>query len=654
MTQSEPLARTDSWIRWAWASVAAGILLAVSTGGPDFGRYSDWATAVLSGDIFALRGDEQSPAGVPYSLWAAAPGVLFALASLVLGGTVDLFIASLATGWLAAIAFWCASFVALRRVADGDRTLVVFGLGALFVGTHAGYYSHIYSTEVFAIAFVALLWALAWRRTPWALVDAVAAGSLTALLILVRPFLAVYAMPALWTGLMSGRTDQAGRASGTQGTWTRPAALAIAVALPILAALAQHAVVNRWMTGSPWQSPYSFEGAGFRSVDLANPEFMAVLTHSWHGLLTYHPLFGVAFVALLANLRRADRVVWGATLVAVVVHLWVQAAWYVWWLGTDTFGMRGMAPAALPLVSALVVAIRRAAQRGGFGASLWTGAAMLACAWSMSLLVAGRTQFLSWADLLSSDHHRVTALVAGLVVGVWVFRHLSTPGAGRADARPASAVPGADAGLLAGLAFGYLLLQLVVLEEDRLTRAVLGITGAILVSAGAALVQRLQRPVRRATMAGALRRLGLPAAAIALFCLQSALFARLAVSTERYLASGAPPPRQFRHVGVFPLGEVEDGYAEYLLVDGFDDKKAALRAFLREQGVVRPDDAFLVSRVKEALAADPLLGDVPIDVTSMNGVVQLSSDQTNAEHRARAVEVTASVAGVLKVEDRMR
>jgi len=247
----------------------------------------------------------------------------------------------------------------------------------------------------------------------------------------------------------------------------------------------------------------------------------------------------------------------------------------------------------------------------------------------------------------------VASAAVSLVIGVWVFRHLSTPAAGRPP-RPASAVPGADAGLLAGLAFGYLLLQLFVLEEDRLTRAALGVTGAVVVSAGTALVQWLQQPVRRAAMAGALRRFGLPAAAIALFCLQSALFARLAVSTERHLASGTPPPRQFRHVGVFPLGEVEDSYAEYLLVAGFDDKKAALRAFLREQGIVRPDDAFLVSRVEEALAADPLVGAVPIVVASMNGVVQLSSDQTNAEHRARAIEVTAGVAGVLRVENRMR
>ena len=30
-----------------------------------------------------------------------------------------------------------------------------------------------------------------------------------------------------------------------------------------------------------------------------------------------------------------------------VAHLWVQAGWYIWWLGGSTFGMRGMAPPRL-------------------------------------------------------------------------------------------------------------------------------------------------------------------------------------------------------------------------------------------------------------------------------------------------------------------
>ena len=65
-------------------------------------------------------------------------------------------------------------------------------------------------------------------------------------------------------------------------------------------------------------------------------------------------------------------------------------------------------------------------------------------------------------------------------------------------------------------------------------------------------------------------------------------------------------------------------------------------------------DALLASTVKSALAADPTLGAVPIEVEARNGFVRLTSDATNADQRERALAVARSVAGVKDVEDRMR
>ena len=48
--------------------------------------------------------------------------------------------------------------------------------------------------------------------------------------------------------------------------------------------------------------PYVYGGAGFTSVDLWHPELRAVLVHPWHGLLSYHPLYGVAFAAVVNSL----------------------------------------------------------------------------------------------------------------------------------------------------------------------------------------------------------------------------------------------------------------------------------------------------------------------------------------------------------------
>ena len=65
-------------------------------------------------------------------------------------------------------------------------------------------------------------------------------------------------------------------------------------------------------------------------------------------------------------------------------------------------------------------------------------------------------------------------------------------------------------------------------------------------------------------------------------------------------------------------------------------------------------DAAIVAAVKRALSDDPLVGKIPIDVTSSRGTVSLMSDQTDKEQRARAREISAKVDGVKQVEDLMR
>jgi osmotically-inducible protein OsmY len=65
-------------------------------------------------------------------------------------------------------------------------------------------------------------------------------------------------------------------------------------------------------------------------------------------------------------------------------------------------------------------------------------------------------------------------------------------------------------------------------------------------------------------------------------------------------------------------------------------------------------DATIVAAVKSALAADPLVGKIPIEVDANRGNIRLMSDQTDKEQRARAMELAANVDGVKHVEDRMR
>jgi hyperosmotically inducible protein len=69
---------------------------------------------------------------------------------------------------------------------------------------------------------------------------------------------------------------------------------------------------------------------------------------------------------------------------------------------------------------------------------------------------------------------------------------------------------------------------------------------------------------------------------------------------------------------------------------------------------IRFADAKLVQDVKQALAGDPVVGTIPIEVQSTNGVVSLVSDKTNQDERTRIVQIARAVPGVLSVEDNMK
>ena len=66
------------------------------------------------------------------------------------------------------------------------------------------------------------------------------------------------------------------------------------------------------------------------------------------------------------------------------------------------------------------------------------------------------------------------------------------------------------------------------------------------------------------------------------------------------------------------------------------------------------NNAELADKVKAALAADAMVGKIPIDVDANGGFVRLMSDQTNREERARIVEIASAVEGVEQIEDRMK
>jgi osmotically-inducible protein OsmY len=95
-------------------------------------------------------------------------------------------------------------------------------------------------------------------------------------------------------------------------------------------------------------------------------------------------------------------------------------------------------------------------------------------------------------------------------------------------------------------------------------------------------------------------------------------------------------------------------------VDSADQRRRAMDVTRGVPGVkavvdaMYVSDAFIIAAVKQALAADSLVGRIPFTVSASHGRVQLISDQTGPDDRARALAIASAVDGVTHVDDLMR
>ena len=100
------------------------------------------------------------------------------------------------------------------------------------------------------------------------------------------------------------------------------------------------------------------------------------------------------------------------------------------------------------------------------------------------------------------------------------------------------------------------------------------------------------------------------------------------------------------------------------IVDGFVESRSqeqrALAIVRQTNGVMDVindlalDDRVIAQSVQDAFRGDSSIADVPVQVTSSNGLVTLRSDQTNADQRTRMVSIARSIEGVVSVVDEMK
>lgn len=569
-------------IRVIWLASAVALGLQVQNGA-DFGRYAQWPKAFESSEILKIPSTVLSPVGVPMTHWSHAPGMiadaLRRIVSVLPAVQSDLHTAA----WLAAIAFWWAMIGLLRLATQRNPALFVLSLAAAFIGTHAGFYSIFHSSEIFALSTlaVALFWAFTAKaeRVRDSLIVAVVSG----LLLVVRVNLIMYVVLPL-----AARAFIVWRGNGKR--LNKAVVLhAIAMAVPLLVYGVQLLLFNYWATGIPSRSPYVYGDSGFRSVDFAHPMFATMLFHSWHGLLTYHPLFVLGPIALVAlilqrDLAASERVLAGYALFALFAQFYIQASWWCWWNGTGTYGNRTLAVAGVVLIVALARWLSLLMQRGTRLSQMVVCVVLSviagSCFWSLLLFVQGHSNYVTWRDLLQEQRNLLVspsiyvpigiAALMSLGFGVVTFRSLRLRAIVAAVAAFVATV--AARGLFAGVV------------RDCLTRwhvpswttgslAILSASVFVVVAYVASDQQAVPNPMARARTAVA-------AGLIAVFVLGSWSFAELAIATRKVIAKSAANPRKYHYRAPMVIDDLLGCIPEYDRVEGFTAQKAAFRHFI--------------------------------------------------------------------------
>lgn len=316
-----------------------------SRAGVDHGQYLKWSQAAVTADIEALKNEKDLRAvtQVPFSPWSPGPGLLIAPFYVVLSVFGLQQGAGLVAGYGCVLVFWLCFYHAVRLVSGSAQASLACLVAAL--ATPIGHYCSSISAETYSLAPAAFLLWQAVKGMKSQQISLTGISAATAILLMIRSFLGIFAWPALWVAYC--RTSSRSKFMLTTGCAVG------AAMIPIFYS-------NYWMTGDWLHSPYSFGDASFQSFNWSAPYWSFVLFDPFHGLAWSHPLvlLGIAVQCLLVifTVRRGARLestVWSLFLLATVTNIYIQSCWFYWWLAMPSFGMRGLVLCGIPAVIAI-------------------------------------------------------------------------------------------------------------------------------------------------------------------------------------------------------------------------------------------------------------------------------------------------------------
>jgi hypothetical protein len=349
--------------------------------------------------------------------------------------------------------------------------------------------------------------------------------------------------------------------------------------VPVFLALLAIATVNYWMTGSPFGSVYNFGYGDFKSMDFLHPELLAVLVHPWHGLFAYHPLYLIGFASLFVMIRRqhnrTKRLLLVVTAFIIMLHIYLHASWYAWWLGLNTFGMRGLSICVIIVIPVLLTLMSEREKRGESNNVLIV-MIFLANIWSFALLTQGETQYYTYQQLfsgiISASDNLISLHFIILPVAVFGLGSLATLIYGKSHS--SFSFKNVVTAVLLLLVIQYQITQLFFDRAGMLVVSLMSLVVMFLILMGyRVVIEEFQKHCV------VLQRIFLASSVLICIAL-TVLFANLAVATNHRIAAKMPAPRSFAHISTFNVDEVRLSCMEYMSVPGFDDKKARLIKYL--------------------------------------------------------------------------
>lgn len=551
-------------------------LFTISHHGPDFDNYIEWEQAFITNDIFNIHSTSCSPFGLPVLQWSHGPGLIFALPNMLLP-FINAQRSAKIIVWLFCIIFWLTMIAIFGKVTGNNIKLIIFGLLLAFLGTPLGFYSSSYASEILSYCLVAglLYFSLVLIYEKLKIYYVLGIGVLAALLVIVRFQHVVYLIIPFTAIIIKTILVNKKRKFNVL--------LLILPFIFLAFGLLQVFSVNRWMTGSFYISPYIFGNTVFKSMDYLKPELSAVLFHSLHGLFPYHPLYVLCFLILIIRLIKAqtwiERYVLLTIIAIVILNIYTYSAWYVWWLGMDTFGMRGLSPLSVLLIPVFINYIKNKGENTT-QAKIWLILSLLTSIWSYFLLVQNNTHFYTYQDLLSTQVFTFFKFIKNNILWLILYFGLFIIIILRQRFKQTSGVL-----LYVTYSLGFLTL-LYFKEQISLKYHDLNLTLIYLL---VFLVMTLfffklhkfyiipdkELPIRQ-------YRIYFLVFMASLMITTSYLFWKFSYKVESIINTQRLPTRKYTYTYPASVQEIKYSYWEYIKIPGFMDKKEALRIFLTE------------------------------------------------------------------------